>query len=523
MNDNLFEQIQSWSIATGLSIKNISEDELIEAQNLLAKENNLSTKQLAVINDILSKKTKNEKYYIRAQKAYAVYIKNLISIFSDCIKDSDTLEYIDILNDINASFIRCFIYKKFNNDICNQTINNVYDFILQYKYSQNIILNDTIVCFLLLTKDDRQFQEVLSIYYNELFRRSDYNLLAWIFDKNNYYSLFNTRYLFNTHEGKNNLKNIIQDARNKILNSDKLESLKALARDSFLDQYDGIYNNNNGFCVPIPDWVNNILNDRDKNILNNYYSNMPTFYNVEQCDVVIDSVSKKTLERIKISNNLEEIILLIIFMNIDEFIKININIWECVNGPGSIIVEPVKSITGEVEYNNTEKIQYSKLDVLYRKMFDAIPNTLLSTDTIVNLIKKWSIVRHEFHDRIEQYLTSVLHSDTQDWQRQANINQIVLLVEQILLSLDPNKNKKLTGNHGFAELKGDHFEKLVRRLIRNADNDNEGRFLLRAFRDHRNKIAHGDTYQEFGNCYFILVGIIKVFYMNPSDFNLSNE
>jgi len=55
------------------------------------------------------------------------------------------------------------------------------------------------------------------------------------------------------------------------------------------------------------------------------------------------------------------------------------------------------------------------------------------------------------------------------------------------------------------------------------NNINEKQFLLNEFRDHRNRVAHGKTFDGSGNCYFILVGIIKVFYMKLSDFNLSKE
>ncbi len=118
------------------------------------------------------------------------------------------------------------------------------------------------------------------------------------------------------------------------------------------------------------------------------------------------------------------------------------------------------------------------------------------------------------------YLASILYPDTPDWQKKANINQLSLLIEQILLSLDPSEYKKIVNKKGVTELNGEELEKLVKKLTKVHSHGQD--FLLGAFREHRNKIAHGRTFDNFGNCYFILQGIIKIFYMKHSDFNLSN-
>jgi hypothetical protein len=98
---------------------------------------------------------------------------------------------------------------------------------------------------------------------------------------------------------------------------------------------------------------------------------------------------------------------------------------------------------------------------------------------------------------------------------------LVLLLEQILLSLNPNEYKKFVNKKGVAELKGEEFERLVKKLTK--DRSHEQDFLLGAFRDHRNKIAHGNTYKEFGNCFMTLVEIVKVLRLQRLDFNLPSE
>lgn len=535
MTNNLFEQIEQWDISTNLSIKNISEEELAEAKDKLTRENDLSTKQLAVVNDILGMRNKEEKYYICAQKHYSTHIRDLIGIFIGAMKNDTPLEYMTILGDINASFIRCFIYKKANKAnkaIWDETTSNIYNFIQDYDYNHNyIILNDTIICFLLLTDDNKQFQEqnekVLSIYFKVLLKRNDYNLLEWIFNKNTYFPIFNPDHLFNKTDGQNNLKNIIQNTQTRIKNSDKFYLLKKMARNNFLSREEEGRNINKGLCIPFPpNWIiKHILTNDDKNTLKAYYKNMnPSFSEEGQFNIRLGTESVSILEQIKNSNSLEEIIKLIISMNRDEFIENNMDTCDYLTGAGMPITQLIKSVTGEVEPNSTDKIEHSKLNVLYYKMFDAIPDKCTTQQEIENLIKQWSIIKTDFYEILTLYLASILGSSTLDWQKKANINQIVLLIESILASLDPDEYTALTnGKNGYSELTGKKWAEFINNSLLKNNNSSEKQFLLKEFRDHRNRVAHGKTFEDSGNCYFILVGIMKVFYMKLSDFNLSKE
>jgi len=491
---------------------------LKELENVNVDQSTLSLKQKAVLYDILGVANKKEKYYAIALESYADYITSLINTAKNSTKNN----YID---EILASFIRCYIYRNVNKKTWHQTINTLYTYIESYRYNEDILLRDITACLLLLL-EDKQFQDMwkkaLSIYHDLLAKADDYNLLGWIFDKNNYHLPFYTGDLFNTHGDKNNLKNIISGTQKRIHDSGKLSSLKALARDSFLDQYGKLYSTNNGFCIDIPSWISNILTDNDKNLLKNYYKSMPPCYSeTEQLSICHDKISINTLEQIKKVNSLEEAIQLIISMNTDGFIAENMNIMEHLTGPGMLISQPIKSVTGEVEYNNVQSIRHQKLNALYNKLFDSIPKKLLCIESVQDLVKKWTIIKNEFHQNIIWYLSSILNADVAAWQRKANINQLVLLLEQILLSLNPNEYKKFVNKKGVAELKGEEFERLVKKLTK--DRSHEQDFLLGAFRDHRNKIAHGNTYKEFGNCFMTLVEIVKVLRLQRLDFNLPSE
>jgi len=451
MTNNLFEQIEQWDISTNLSKKNISKDELDEAKDRLARENDLSAKQLAVVNDILGIKSKEEKYYICAQKHYSTHIRDLIGIFIDAMKNDTPLEYMTILEDINASFIRCFIYKKANKDIWNKTISNIYNFILEHDCNHNyIILNDTVICFLLLTHDNKQFQKqnekVLSIYFNVLLRRNDYNLLEWIFNDSKF-PLSHHTHLFDGTDSKINVSSIIKKAQKKIQKSDQFNSLKKMAKNNFLSREEEGCNINKGLCIPFPpNWIiKHILTNDDKNTLKAYYKNMsPSFSEEGQFNIRLGTESVSILEQIKNSNSLEEIIKLIISMNTDEFIENNMDTCDYLTAAGMPITQLIESVTGEVEHNSTDKIEHSKLNVLYYKMFDAIPDKCTTQQEIENLIKQWSIIKTDFYEILTLYLASILGSSTLDWQKKANINQIVLLIESILASLDPEGYTALT-------------------------------------------------------------------------------
>jgi hypothetical protein len=490
---------------------------LKELENINVAQATLSLKEKAVLYDILGMGNKKEEYHVIALEAYALYIKNSVNITSN-----NTLNDLDLVDNIMASFIRSYIYRDIDKKkTWYQIINTLHGFIQNQRDNQDIFLNDITICFLLLVKENDKFRDVLSIYYDLLVKADDYRLLEWVFNKNIYNPLFNTVDLFNTYENKNNISNITSAAQERIKKSGKLDLLKTLARHSFQNQYDNIYITNNGFCANIDGWISNILTDNDKNILKNYYKSMlPSYFATEQLSIYWDKTSKNTLEQIKRANSLEEAIQLIISVNTDEFIAENMNIWENLTGPGRLIIEPIKSLTGEVKYNDAENIRYQKLNVLYHEMFNALPKWIPFQEEVANLIKKWTIVNVQFHQNMKWYLASILYSDTPEWQKKANINQLSLLIEQILLSLNPSEYKKIVNKKGVTELNGEEFENLVKKLTKVHSYGQD--FLLGAFREHRNKIAHGRTFDNFGNCYFILQGIIKIFYMKHSDFNLSN-
>jgi len=121
VDNNLFDQLEQLTISMSLSMKNISEDELNELNDRLAKGNNISTKQLAVTNDILSKYLGKSKYRSCVLENYALYIKHLISKFSD----SSSIEDINTIDDINASFIRCYIHKDINKSTSYEMWKNI--------------------------------------------------------------------------------------------------------------------------------------------------------------------------------------------------------------------------------------------------------------------------------------------------------------------------------------------------------------------------------------------------------------
>ena len=78
-DNNLLTQIEQWDISTSLNMQNISEHELSEAQDKFARLH-LSSKQRAVVNDILGMRTQQNgknQYHLSAPKYYAEYIKNL--------------------------------------------------------------------------------------------------------------------------------------------------------------------------------------------------------------------------------------------------------------------------------------------------------------------------------------------------------------------------------------------------------------------------------------------------------------
>lgn len=521
MNNDLLEQVQSWSISNNLKIKKeaVSQEEIEEAKVRIVGKDNITTKQLAVINDILGNFTRDKAYHTNALDHYVEHISDLVSIFARNVEhDSPNFEDEERLNDISACFVRIYtIYKldiHSNKDKWNTIINVTYVFLVKY---YTYIHPVTFVYFLLLTKPKSHSEElknILCIYFEKLLYGNNYELYGWIFSDKLIYPECIQSHLFTDYNGNNNLDNIIQDAKsyiNKLVTADQ----KAAIVNSYLEYIEDIRKCNNGFVLPPPDWMSQIACKEQKNIIKEMLDSISHLspYDLKYSDTFCYSKSvQHFIETVKNCKSLPSVIKAIIDSDSIQLAKDNTSIFENLVGPGNVIVSLGRSRTGETYYEDSENIWRQKLNSIYKEIFKSIPYQIVNSKNLQDLLNDWPVIKSDFYPILGKYLKSVLDINIECWQKEANINQIVLLIEPILASLNPTNYAKLVKNnkHGCVELIGVKYTEFVKSFFSKTNKEQD--FLLKAFIDHRKVVAHGKTYTNFGSCYFSLVAIMKLLY-----------